>query len=105
MSESLSLLSEVSGVRGVGGGESGGVVDVVAPAEFWLTELVPPSVVIYSSMYSGLLWIYTVDGPLQLFVHSSESSVSSKAVFGRGVLLHVLVIVSGYYGWRVPLER
>ena len=45
MSESLLLLSEVGGVVGVGGGERGGVFDVVAPAEFWSTELVPPSVV------------------------------------------------------------
>ena len=49
MSESLSLLSEDGGVGGVGGGESGGVVDVVAPAEFWSMKLVPPSVVDYSS--------------------------------------------------------
>ena len=41
MSESLSLLSEVSG----GGGESGGVIDVLGPAEFWSTELELPSVV------------------------------------------------------------
>ena len=50
-------------VGGVGGGESGGIVDEVAPAEFWSTELVPPSVVDSSSSYSGLLWISTVDGP------------------------------------------
>ena len=47
---------------------------------------------------------FVFDGPLQLFVDSSRSSMSSKAVFGRGVLLHVLVRVSGYFGWRVPLE-
>ena len=105
MSESLSLLSEVGGVRGVGGGESGGVVDVVTPAEFWSTELVPPSVVDSSSMYSGLLWISTVDGPLQLCVHRSVCSISSKAILGGGgVLLHVSVRVSGYFRGKVPLE-
>ena len=84
MSESLSLLSKVGGVGGVGGGESGGVVDVVTPAEFWLTELVPPSVVDSSSTYSGLLWISIVDGPLELCVHRSDSLISSKVVLGWG---------------------
>ena len=56
MSESLSLLSD-GGVGGVvGGGERGGVVDIVEPEEFWSTKLVPPSVVDFAS-YSGLLWI------------------------------------------------
>ena len=84
MSESLSLLSEVGGVRGVGGGESGGVVDVVGPAGVWSTELVLPSVVDSSSMYSGLLWISTADGPLQLCVRRSICLISSKAVLGEG---------------------
>ena len=49
MSESLLLLSEVGGVGGVGGGERGGVDDIVEPVGvtmgFWSTKLVPPSVV------------------------------------------------------------
>ena len=84
MFESLSLLSEVGRVGGVGGGESGGIVDVVAPVEFWLTELVPPSVVDSSSTYSGLLWIYTIDGPLKLCVHRSMHLIPSKVVLGVG---------------------
>ena len=84
MSESLSLLSEFGGVGGVGGGESGGIVDEVAPAEFWSKELVPPSVVDSSSTYSGLLWIYTVDGPLKIFVRRSACSIPSKFVLGGG---------------------
>ena len=84
MSKSLSLLSEVGRVGGMGGGESGGIVDVVAPVEFWSMELVPPSVVNSSSTYSGLLWISTVDGPLQHCVRRSACSISSKAVVGRG---------------------
>ena len=86
MSESLSLLSEVGGVGGMGGGESGAIVDEVAPAEFWSTELVPPSVVDSSSTYSGLLWICTVDVPLSLslYVRKSSSLSSSRVVCGRG---------------------
>ena len=104
MSESLSLLSEVGEVGGVGGGESGWTVDEVAPAEFWSTELVPPSVVDSSSTYNGLLWISTVDGPLKICVHRSACSIPSKAVLGGGVLLPVSVRASGYFGGRVPLE-
>ena len=84
MSESLSLLLEFGGVRGVGGGESGGIVDVVTPAEFWSMKLVPPSMVDSSSSYSGLLWISTIDGPLKLCVHRSACSISSKVVLGGG---------------------
>ena len=84
MSESLSLLSEVGGFGGMGGGESGGIVDEVAPAEFWSTELVPPSVVDSSSTYSGLLWISTVDGPLKFCVRRSACSIPSKSVLGGG---------------------
>ena len=81
MSELLSLLLEFGGV---GGGESGGIVDVVAPTEFWSTELVPPSVVESSSTYSWLLWISTFDGPLKLCVRRSACSIPSKAVLGGG---------------------
>ena len=84
MSESLSLLSEFGSVGGVGGGESGGIVDVVAPVEFWSTKLVPSSVVDSSLMYSGLLWISTVDGPLKLCVRRSACSIPSKSVLGGG---------------------
>ena len=55
MSESLLLLSEVGGVGGVGGGESGGVVDVGGPVDFWSMELVLSSRVDTSSTNSGLL--------------------------------------------------
>ena len=88
----------------MGGGEGGGVVDVVTPAEFWSTKLEPLSVVDSSSTYSGLLWISIVDGPLRLCVRRSACSISSKAVLGGGVLLHVSVRASGYFGGRVPLE-
>ena len=104
MSESLSLLSEVGGVGGVGGGESGGIVEEVAPVEFWSTELVPPSVVDSSSTYSGLLWISTVDGPLQLCVCRSACSSYSKVVLGGAALLLVSVRASGYFGGRVLPE-
>ena len=83
MSESLSLLFDVGGVGGVGGGERGGVVDIVEPEEVWSTKLVPPSVVDFA-LYSGLLWICIVDGPLELCVLRSDSWISSKAVCGRG---------------------
>ena len=59
MSESLSLLSDWGGgVGGVGGlfvGVSGGVDDIVEPAEFWSTELMLSSVVDSLSPNSGLL--------------------------------------------------
>ena len=83
MSESLSLLSDGGGGGGVCGGERGGVVDIVEPEEFWSTELVPPSVVDFA-LYSGLLWIWIVDGPLELCKLRSDSWISSKAVCGRG---------------------
>ena len=54
MSESLLLISDGGGCGGVGGGERGGVDDIVDPAEFWSTELVVPSVVGFAS-YSGLV--------------------------------------------------
>ena len=88
----------------MGGGESGGVVDVVASVKFWSTELVPPMVVDSSSTYSGLLWISTVDGPLKLCVHSFACSISSKAILGGGALLPMSVRASGYFRGRVLLE-
>ena len=105
MSESISLLSEVEGGGGGGGGESGVVIEVVEPTKFWSADLELPSVVESSSNYSGLMSNSVVDGPLQLGVRRSACSISSKAVFGGGVLLHVLVRASGYSGGRVPLER
>ena len=83
MSESLSLLSDGGGGEGVGGGERGGVIDIVEPEDFSSTKLVPPSVVDFAS-YSGLLWICIVDGPLELCVPRFDSWISSKAVCGRG---------------------
>ena len=105
MSKSISLLSEVGGGGGGGGGESGGVIDVVIPAKFWSTELPFSPVVESSSTCSRLMSTSAVDGPLQLFSHSSEWSVFSKAIFGGGVLLHVSVRASGYSGGRVPPEK
>ena len=84
MSKSLSLFSEVGRGGGGGGGESGGVIDVVEPVEFWSLELVPPSVVNSSSMYSGLLWISTIDGPLKICVRRAICSIPSKAILGVG---------------------
>ena len=100
MSESLSLLS--GGGCGGGGGGGGGVICL-----FLSTKLLFPSVVfvISCSTSSWLVLTSSVDDQLQLLVHSSECSMSSKALFGRGVLLHVSVRVSGYFGWRVLLER
>ena len=105
MSESLPLLSEVGGSGGGGGDEGGGVIGVFMPMKLWLTELSFPSIVDSSSTCSRLMSTSAINGPLQLFVHSSEWSVSSKALFGRVALLHVLVRASGYFGWRVLLER
>ena len=70
----------------MGGGESGGVDDIVDPVEFWSTELVVSSVVIYLSPYNGLLWMCTVDVPLSLslYVRRLSSLSSSRVVCGRG---------------------
>ena len=84
MSESLSLLLEVSGGGGGGGRESGGVIDVVRPAEFWSTKLDLPLVVKSSSTCSRLMSTSVVDGPLQIFVRRYACSISSKAVLGGG---------------------
>ena len=104
MSESLSLLSEVGGGGGGGGDEGGGVINVVGPVDFWSTELELPSVVESSSNCIQLMSTSAVDGPLQLGVHRSACSISSKSVFTGGVLLHVSVRASGYFEGRLPLE-
>ena len=82
MSESLSLLSGGGGSGGGGGGEGGGVIILFFSARLWSMKLPLLSVVDSSSTGSRLMSTSTVDGPLQLFVHSYEYSVSSKAVFG-----------------------
>ena len=79
----LSLLSLGGGDRG-GGGEGGGVIGVFISTRLWLMELLFLSVVNSSSTCSRLISTSVVDGPLQLFVHSFEWLVSSKAVFGGG---------------------
>ena len=88
MSESLSLLSEVGEVGGIGGGERGGVDDIVEPMGvtmgFWSTKLVPPSLVDSFSRYSGLLIICLLNDPLSLCMLRSDSWFSSKVVCGRG---------------------
>ena len=78
MSESLSL------ILGGGGGDSGGVIGLFVFARLWLTKLSFPSVVNSSSIDNRLMSTSSVDGLLQLFVHSFECCVSSKAVFGEG---------------------
>ena len=84
MSESLSLLYSVGGGGG-GGGVGGGVICLVLSAELSM-ELSFPSIVfvVSSSTNSRLVSTSSVDVQLQLFVCSSECSVSSKDVFGRG---------------------
>ena len=84
MSESLSLLS--GGGGGGGGGGCGGVICLFLSVELLWMKLSFPSVVsVISSLTSSrLVSTSSVDVQLQLFVYSFESSVSSKAVFGRG---------------------
>ena len=105
MSKSLSLLS--GGGSGGGGGGGGGVICLFLAAELSSTKLLSPLVVfvISSSTSSRLISTSSVNVQLQLPIHSFECSVSSKVVSGSGMLLHVLVKVSGYFGWRVALER
>ena len=107
MSESLSLLLEGGSSGGGGGDEGGGVIGVFVHVEFYLTEPLFSSVVESLLTCSWLMSTSVVDGPLQIFVRKSDWSISSKAVFGGGrggVLLHVLVRASGYFGGRLPLE-
>ena len=84
MSKSLSLLSRGGG--GGGGSGGGGVICLFLSAELSSTELSSLSVVfvISSSTDSWLISTSSVDVQLQLSIHSSECSVSSKAVCGRG---------------------
>ena len=84
MSESLPLLSGGGGDGGGGGGEIGGVINLFFSVGLWSMELLFPSIVDSSSTGSRLVSTSAVDGPLQLFVCSSECSVSSKVVFGMG---------------------
>ena len=89
MSESLSLLSDDVGGGGGGGGglevgESGGVDDMVEPAEFLSTKLMLSSEVDPLSPNSGLLCICSVGVPLKFCVRRSDSCMSSIAVCGRG---------------------
>ena len=103
MSKSLSLLSGGGGGGGGGGGD--GVICLVLYVELSMKLSFLSVVFVISSSTSSLLVSASfVDVQLQLFVRISECSVSSKAVSGRGVLLHVSVKVSGYFSWRVPLE-
>ena len=105
MSKSLSLLLRGGSDGGGGGDEGGGVIGVFVSAELWSTKLSFPSVVDSSSTSARLVLISLIDVPLLVFVPNSECSVSSKAVFGRGVLLHVSVRASGYFDGRVLLSR
>ena len=101
MSESLSLSS--SG----GGGGGGSRMFLFLCAELLSIEISFPSVVlvVVSSPISSCSGSTSpVDVQLQLFVCSSKFSIYSKAVFGRGVLLHVSSKVSGCFSWRVMLE-
>ena len=67
-------------------------------------ELAFLSLVDSLSKSGRLMSTSAVDGPLQLFVRSSECSISSKVVFGRGALLHVSIRASGYFGGRMAPE-
>ena len=103
MSESLSL----SSLGGGGGGGDSGLFCLFLCVELLSTELSFSLVflVVVSSLTSSRSGLTSpVDVQLQLFVCSSKFSVSSKAVFGRGVLLRVPGKVSGYFSWRVSLE-
>ena len=84
MSESLSLLLGGGSGGGGGGDEGGEVICVFISMKLWSKQLSFPPVVDSSSTCSRLMSTSAVDGPLQLFVHSSECSISSKAVFGGG---------------------
>ena len=84
MYESLSLLLGGGYGGGGGGDEGGGVIGVFVPAEFWSTKLPFSSVVEYSLTCSWLMSTSAVDGPLQLGVHMSACSISSKSIFGGG---------------------
>ena len=93
MSESLSL----SSLGGGSGGDSG-VFCLFFCVELLLIELSFSSVVLVvisslTSSRSGSTSL--VDVQLQLFFCSSKFSVSSKAIFGRAVLLRVSDKVSG----------
>ena len=92
---------------GGGGGGGSGMFCLSFFAELLSTELSFPLAVLFvisspTSSWSGST--SPVDVQLQLFVCNSKFFVSSKAVFGRGVLLHVSGKVSGYLGWMVTLE-
>ena len=82
MLESLPLISGVGG--GGGGGGGGGVIGLFVSVGLWLTKISFPSVVNSSSTDSRLMSTSVVDGPLQLFVCSSNCSISSKAICGGG---------------------
>ena len=82
MSKPLSLLSGGGGGGGGGGVEGGGVIGVFVSIELWSMELPFPLVVDSSLNCNRLMSTSAIDGPLQLFVHSSECSISSKVVFG-----------------------
>ena len=79
MSKSLSLL-----LGGGGGGGGSGVIGLFVSVGLWSMEISFPLVVDSLSSYSRLMSTYAVNGPLRLFFHSSECSISSKSIFGRG---------------------
>ena len=87
MSESLSL-SKGGGCGGGsgGGGRGSGVIGLFVSAKLSSMKLSSPLVVfvVLSSTNSQLISTSSTDVRLQLPVCSSECSVSSKAVFGRG---------------------
>ena len=106
MSDSLSLSSSGGGSGGGGGGGSG-MFCLFLCVEMLSTELSFLSVVFFvisSSTRSRLGSTSPVDVQLQLFFYKSDCSVFSKAVFGRGVLLHVSGKVNGFFGWKGMLE-
>ena len=107
MSVLLSLSYSGGGDGGGGGGGGCGMFWLFLCAELLWIELPFLLVVLFvisspTSSRSGST--SPVDVQLQLFVYRFDCSIFSKAIFGRGVLLHVSGQVSGYFGWRVTLE-
>ena len=102
MSESLSFLS--GGGSGGGGGGGGGVI--------WLFLFVELSSMELS--FSSLFLLRPAVGQCRLLLSMSNCNYlsavlnflcSPKLYLVGGVLLHVSVKLSGYFGWRVLLER
>ena len=103
MSNSMSISPPGGGDGGGGGGGGSGMFCLSLCAELLLMELSFPSVIFFviSSLTNNRFKSTSpVDVQLHWFVCRSDCSVFSKAVFDRGVLLHVSGKLSGYFGWK-----